>query len=60
MGACFCSGPKPGHTLCPCEERQSAGETRKVLEAFQRGYELGMIERQRGRHRDRSPEFPNG
>lgn len=23
-GPCYCSGPQPGHTLCPCAERRES------------------------------------
>lgn len=52
MRACYCGGPQPGHTLCPCRE---AARSRKELEAFQRGIEIGqkMAERKRRPLRDR-------
>ena len=25
MTSCYCSGPLPGHTLCPCQERALGG-----------------------------------
>lgn len=30
MGACFCSGPRPGHDLCPCRERHESGDQREL------------------------------
>lgn len=30
MNACFCSGPRPGHTLCPCRERNETDKDRRL------------------------------
>lgn len=31
MRACYCQGPRPGHTLCPCREQSASEETRRIL-----------------------------
>lgn len=49
MGACFCSGPRPGHTLCPCAERRESDRSRREIEMFQRGFELGQRQHDRSR-----------
>jgi len=28
--ACFCSGPRPGHTRCPCRERADAANESRL------------------------------
>lgn len=28
--ACFCSGPRPGHDLCPCHERNQSDQERRL------------------------------
>lgn len=28
--ACFCSGPRPGHDLCPCRERSESDQDRRI------------------------------
>jgi hypothetical protein len=38
MSACFCIGPRPGHSLCPCRERD---EGRRETDAFMLGFEAG-------------------
>lgn len=31
MSACYCTGPRPGHVLCPCRER---AENERRLQRF--------------------------
>lgn len=41
MSACFCSGPAPGETLCPCQLRdvKRLGDIREsVVVNFQQGW----------------------
>lgn len=53
MRACFCSGPRPGETLCPCRLRNESDKDRRLryLEAEVRRLRTGGLETAGERHR---------
>lgn len=55
-GACFCIGPQPGETLCPCRLRAESDADRRIrqLEAENRRLRMGGA----GRLRDQIGTFP--
>lgn len=57
--ACFCIGPQPGHSLCPCMERQERAADRELRELreevrdLRRRLGMGFGSRETARQRQR-------